>query len=217
MLAKVCGVRTSRDARTVDAAGADFMGVILSAGFGRSVDPGRAAEVYAASGARRAGVFVDAAPEEVAAVARELGLDVVQLHGSEPPPAVAEIARAGPWRVWKAVHARSCLSPAGVAARYAEVADGILVDAWDPSAPGGTGSTFDWADTGGEVRGAIGPATFIAAGGMTPENAGAAIAALLPDVLDVSSGVESSPGVKDPARTTAFVAAVRAAGAGVPS
>ena len=217
VLAKVCGVMSPRDARIVDAAGADFMGVILSAGFGRSVDPGRAEEVYAASGARRAGVFVDAAPGEVAGLARELELDVVQLSGGEPPRAVAEIAAAGPWRVWKVIHARAGLSLAGAAARYAEVADGILVDAWHPSAPGGTGSTFAWADTGGEVRGAIGSATFIAAGGMTPGNAGAAIAALSPDILDVSSGVESSRGVKDPARTTAFVAAVRAAGAGVPS
>ncbi len=217
VLAKVCGVMTPRDAQIVDGAGADFMGVILSAGFGRSVDPGRAGEVYAASGARRVGVFVDAAPGVVAELARELALEVVQLSGGEPPWAVAEIAAAGPWRVWKVIHARSGLSMAGAAARYAEVADGILVDAWDSASPGGTGRTFAWAGTGAEVRGAIGSATFVAAGGMTPENAGAAIAALSPDVLDVSSGVESSPGVKDPARTDAYVAAVRAAGAGVPS
>lgn len=217
VLAKVCGVMTPRDARIVDGTGADFMGVILSAGFGRSVEPGRAGEVYSASGTRRAGVFVDAAPGEVARIAGELRLDVVQLSGSEPPWQVAEIAAAGPWRVWKTIHARSGLSIAGAAARYAETADGILIDAWDPSMPGGTGRTFAWAGTGGEVRGAIGSATFIAAGGMTPENAAAAIAALSPDVLDVSSGVESSPGAKDPARTRAFVEAVRTAGAGIPS
>ena len=215
VLAKVCGVMTSRDAGIVDAAGADYMGVILSPGFGRSVDPGSAGEVYGAASARRVGVFVDAAPGEVAGLAGELALDVVQLSGGEPPWNVAEIAASGPWRVWKTVHARSGLSIARAAARYAEVADGILVDAWDPSAPGGTGRTFAWAGTGGEVRGAIGSAAFIAAGGMTPGNAAAAIAALSPDVLDVSSGVESSPGAKDPARTRAFVAAVRAAGAGV--
>ena len=211
-LAKVCGVMTPRDARMVDSAGADYMGVILSPGFSRSVDPARAAEIYAASWARRVGVFVDAEPEVVAGLATELGLDVVQLSGSEPPWTAAEIAAAGPWRVWKTIHARSGLSIAGAARRYAEVAGGILVDAWDPSRPGGTGRTFGWAGTGGEVRGAIGSATFIAAGGMTPENAAAAIGALSPDVLDVSSGVESSPGAKDLDRTRAFVDAVRGAG-----
>ena len=215
VLAKVCGVMTPRDARIVDGAGADFMGVILSPGFGRSVDPGSAGEIYGAASARRVGVFVDAGPGEVARLGETLALDVVQLSGSEPPWQVAEIAASGPWRVWKTVHARSGLSIARAAARYAEVADGILVDAWDPSVPGGTGRTFAWAGTGGEVRGAIGSATFIAAGGMTPENAAAAITALSPDVLDVSSGVESSPGAKDPARTSAFVEAVRTAAAGV--
>ncbi len=213
VLAKVCGVMTPADARVVAAAGADFMGVILSAGFGRSVEPVRAGKIYAVSGARRVGVFVDAAPGEVAEWAGGLGLDVVQLHGSEPPRAVAEIAAAGPWRVWKTIHARPELPMARAAARYAEVADGILADAWDPSAPGGTGRNFAWAGAGSDVRGAIGSATFIAAGGMTPENAAAAIGVLSPDVLDVSSGVEAPSGAKDPARTTAFVEAVRAAGA----
>lgn len=209
VLAKVCGVMSPRDAHIVDAAGADFMGVILSPGYSRSVEPERAQEVFAASGARRVGVFVDAEPGHVAGLAGVLGLDVVQLSGSEPPWTVAEIAAAGPWRVWKTIHTRSGLSIDGAARRYAEVAHGILVDAWDPSRPGGTGRTFGWAGTGGAVRGAIGAATFIAAGGMKPENAAAAIGALSPDILDVSSGVESSPGNKDAARTRAFVEAIR--------
>lgn len=209
VLAKVCGVMSPRDARIVDAAGADYMGVILSPGYSRSVEPGSAGEVYEASGARRVGVFVDAGPAHVADLAGELGLDAIQLSGREPPWSVAEIAAAGSWRVWKTIHAGSGLSVEGAARRYAEVADGILVDAWDPSRPGGTGRTFAWAGTGRTVREAIGSATFIAAGGMTPENAAAAIGALSPDVLDVSSGVESAPGSKDAERTRAFVEAVR--------
>lgn len=209
VLAKVCGVMSPRDARIVDAAGADYMGVILSPGYSRSVERGRADEVYEASSARRVGVFVDGGPAHVAELAGELGLDVVQLSGSEPPWTVAEIAGRGRWRVWKTIHARSGLSIEGAARRYAEVADGILIDAWDPSRPGGTGRTFGWAGTGRTVRGAIGAATFIAAGGMAPENAAAAIGALSPDILDVSSGVESAPGSKDAERTRAFVEAVR--------
>ena len=211
---KVCGVRTPADAAVVAAAGADFMGVILSPGYFRSVEPGQALAVYEAARARRVGVFVDATAEVVARTSRALELDVVQLGGSEAVDTVAEVGGAGDWTVWKTLHAKPGLSMAEAAAPYAPVADGILVDGWDPSQPGGTGHTFAWDAVGAEVRQAIGSASFIAAGGMTPENAGAAIAALGPDVLDVSSGVESTPGTKDPGRTRAFVEAVRRAGAG---
>ena len=212
--AKVCGVMSPRDAGIVASAGADYMGVILSPGFSRSVPVARAREIYAASPAWRVGVFVDPEPARMAAIARELSLDVVQLSGGESPAAAAALGGAGPWRVWKTVHAKTGVSIAGSATPYAAAADGILLDAWDPSRPGGTGRTFDWAGVGREVREAIGSATFIAAGGMTPENAAAAIEALSPDVLDVSSGVESTPGAKDPDRTHAFVEAVRRARTG---
>ena len=211
---KVCGVRTSRDAAVVEAAGADFMGVILSPGYFRSVGVKDALAVYEAARARRVGVFVDAPAEVVARTARDLALDVVQLGGSETVEAVREVGGVGDWAVWKTIHAKPGVSMAEAAAPYAGVASGILVDAWDPSLPGGTGRTFAWAEVGREVRRAIGSASFIAAGGMTPGNAGAAVAALGPDVLDVSSGVESVPGTKDPGRTRAFVEAVRRAGAG---
>ena len=212
--AKVCGVMSPPDAGVVASAGTDYMGVILSPGFSRSVPLERAEAIYSASPAKRVGVFVDADPRHVAAAARELALDIVQLSGSEPPGAVAQVAAAGPWCVWKTVHAKTGVSIAESAGPYAGVADGILLDAWDPARPGGTGRTFSWAGVDREVREAIGSATFIAAGGMTPENAGAAVAALSPDVLDVSSGVESTPGAKDPDRVRAFVDAVRGASAG---
>lgn len=214
MRVKVCGVRTPADAAVVGAAGADFMGVILSPGYFRSVAREGALAVYEAARAHRVGVFVDATAEVVARTARDLALDVVQLGGSEAVDTVVEVGGAGDWAVWKTIHAKPGVSMAEAAAPYAGVADGILVDAWDPAQPGGTGHTFAWDAVGAEVRRAIGSASFIAAGGMTPENAGTAIAALGPDVLDVSSGVESTPGIKDPARTRAFVEAVRRAGAG---
>lgn len=212
--AKVCGVRTPRDAGVVEAAGADFMGVILSPGYSRSVEPEQALAVYAAARALRAGVFVDAPVDVVVRTAQTLDLDVIQLGGSETVEAVREVGRAGDWVVWKTLHAESGVFVAAAARRFAAAADGILVDSWDPRQPGGTGRTFSWAGVGREVRAAIGSASFIAAGGMTPDNAGAAVATLRPDVLDVSSGVESVPGAKDPDRTRAFVQAVRLAGAG---
>ena len=212
--AKVCGVMSPRDAGIVASAGADYLGVILSPGFSRSVPLERAEAIYAAAPAKRVGVFVDADPRHVASTARELALDIIQLSGSEPPGDAAEVSATGPWSVWKTVHAKTGVPITESARPYATAAQGILLDAWDPTRPGGTGRTFAWAGVGREVRDAIGSATFIAAGGMTPENAGAAVAALSPDVLDVSSGVESTPGAKDPGRVRAFVEAVRRASAG---
>ena len=208
--AKVCGVMTPRDAAVVAEAGADFMGVILSPGYARSVPHERALAIYEAAPARRVGVFVDAAADEVIRVAGALGLDVIQLSGSETTDVVARIGAAGGWGVWKTVHAGAPLAEAAVP--YAAVADGILVDSGDSGRPGGTGRTYRWEGVGRQVRGAIGSATFIAAGGMNPRNATAAVQALAPDVLDVSSGVEGAPGTKDPGRTRAFVRAVKRAG-----
>lgn len=210
--AKVCGVMTPRDAGVVGGAGADFMGVILSPGYGRSVAVERAGAIYEAASARRVGVFVDADDGDVIRIAAALDLDVIQLGGSETAGVVARIGAAGRWGVWKTVHARPDASLADAAGSYAAVADGILVDSWDPRRPGGTGRTFSWTGVGREVRRAIGSAAFIAAGGMNPDNAADAVRALAPDVLDVSSGVEVAHGTKDPGRTRAFVRAVRRAG-----
>ncbi len=207
---KICGVATARDARVVRAAGADYMGVILSPGYGRSVDPSRAGEIYRAGPRARVGVFVDAGVDRVLAAAAELELDVIQLAGRESPAHVRRIGAAGPWSVWKTVRAGGASPVARQAAAYGTVADGVLVDAWDPARPGGTGRAFAWTGVGAEVRRAVGPAVlFVAAGGMSPTNARAAVETLRPDVLDVSSGVESGPGAKDPAAVRAFVAAVR--------
>ncbi len=202
---------SARDAAVVAEAGADYMGVILSPGYGRSVEAERAAGFLAGKPVRTVGVFVDEAAERVAAVAGRVGVQVIQLSGGESPAFVAEVAAAGPWEVWKTIHVRPGRSTARLVAPYAEAVGGILLDAWNPALPGGAGTGFQWAAVGPEVRAAIGSATFIAAGGMTPDNAGAALRALEPDVLDVSSGVESSPGRKDPERTRAFVAAVERA------
>ena len=266
--AKVCGVTTPRDAAAVADAGADYIGAVLSPGHARSVSPERASELYSACAARRVGVFVDEPPERVVQLARDLSLDVVQLHGSEPPEIAARIAAAGPWQVWKALHAAggdgpseearavagrpfggasAAGSPAAGALRagrrspevgrvgssggspvaggwsggplsrhalaeavaaYSDAVDGVLVDAWSSRAPGGVGRSFAWQGIGAAVRGVSGAAVFVAAGGMTPDNAAEAVGALAPDVLDASSGLESAPGAKDPAKVRAFVAAV---------
>ena len=217
VLSKICGLRSERDGAAVEAAGADYAGTILSPGYYRSVTLEQARRVYGACSARRAGVFVSDAADRVADLARALDLDVVQLHGSETPTTVARIAGEGAWQVWKTFHAREGIVLEREIAPYAEVAAGVLVDAWDPEAPGGTGQTFVWSGVAAAVRRASGRAAFIAAGGMNPANVKAAVAALGPDVLDVSSGVEAAKGVKDADKVRAFVRAVQLASAGIGS
>lgn len=208
--AKVCGVVDVAGARAVEAAGADFMGVILSPGYRRSVPPSRARELYREFSGGRVGVFVDPDPLGAARTASRLDLDVVQLHGAESPRTAERIRAAGSWRVWKTVHVRPGESLARLSRfveRYGGAADGVLADAWDAGAPGGTARRFAWSGVGEAVRKAAGGAWFVVAGGLAPENVAMAVEALVPDVVDASSGVESASGTKDPARTAAFVTA----------
>lgn len=211
---KVCGVTDAAGAVAAATSGAGFMGVILSPGYVRSVPAERARQLYGLFPGARVGVFVDSVPGQAARTAKDLALDVVQLHGGESPETAGRIAEAGAWAVWKSFHVRPDRPLSRLVREvepYAGVVDGVLADAWSAAAPGGTGRSFAWAGVGDAVRGCAGDAVFVAAGGLTPDNVAAAVAALGPDVVDASSGVESAPGVKDPARTRAFVDAARRA------
>lgn len=223
-LAKICGVRTPQDAAVVAAAGADFMGTVLSPGYLRSVTPEQARQLYELGPAQRVGVFVNESAEHIVELATVLALDVIQLHGQESPATVARVAGEGPWQIWKTFHAkpdrkirgdktqagkRQSGSLARTIAPYKGKVSGVLIDAWSPTMPGGTGLRFSSEAVDEEVRASIGDADFIAAGGMTPATAATAIDALAPDVLDVSSGVETTPGVKDAEKVRAFVRAMR--------
>lgn len=211
MRVKICGVCRPEDAVLAAEAGADYIGVILAPGGKRSQTEAAAAEIYAAApGCRRVGVFVDPRIEDVAALATRLSLDVVQLHGSERPEGV-ETLRGRGWEVWKAIRPRSAAQFLLGIERYAWAADALLLDGWSPSAPGGTGARFPW-DEVAEVRDRL-PSTLrlVVAGGLEPGNLADVIARLAPDVVDVSSGVESAIGVKDPILVREFVVAARAA------
>ncbi len=213
---KICGVTEAAGARAAETAGASFMGVILSPGYGRSVPVERARGLYGLFSGVRVGVFVDAGPGRVSRAAEELALDVVQLHGGESPETAARIADAGPWAVWKSFSVKPGRSLSRLAREveaYRGVLDGVLADAWHDGAPGGTGRSFAWAGVGDAVRECAGEALFVVAGGLGPENVAAAVGALGPDVVDASSGVESAVGVKDAAKAFAFVEAARRASA----
>lgn len=204
---KVCGLTRREDALMAAAAGATYVGVVLAPGGKRTVGLDQAQEVLRGADARRVGVFVNAGPETLVRTAEALSLDVVQLHGDETAEEVRGIAAAGPWRVWKAVRIRSGDDFVRAVEHYAAVADGLLLDGWHAAARGGTGTAFPWEEVA-EHRAKL-PAglSLVAAGGLRPDNVGRASAILRPSVVDVSSGVEHAPGVKDADAIRAFVTA----------
>jgi phosphoribosylanthranilate isomerase len=196
---KVCGLTREADVALACALGADFVGFVLWPGSPRAVTV-EAARALAASvppPVSRVGVFVDATVEEMVAAVTRIGLDAVQLHGDEP----ASVLTALPCRVIRATslaRAPEVLAtlPAGALP---------LLDAIDARARGGTGRRIDWTAAASLAR----QRPLLLAGGLTPDNLAEAIATVQPWGVDVSSGVEVSPGCKDPARMRAFFDAAR--------
>jgi phosphoribosylanthranilate isomerase len=205
---KVCGLTRHQDAVVAVEAGAAFLGTILAPGFRRTVAPEAAAAIFRGLPARRVGVFVGGGRDEVLRAAQAAGAEVLQLHGDESPELAAELRAAG-FAVWKAVRPRDADEFAAAAARYADAVDAILVDGFNPAAAGGTGTAFPWYEVASRRAGLPRSVALIAAGGLNPGNVAEAARVLRPDVVDVSSGVESAPGVKDAEAVRGFVAAVR--------
>ena len=204
LFVKVCGITSPADAAVAAEAGADAIGMVFWPGSPRAVSVEQARAIGAAVPASvvRVGVFVDASRDEMARVADAAGLDLLQLHGEEPPEALATLPRPA----LKAIRVGSGFVAAD-ALRYGD-ALGLLLDTRSAETPGGTGRPFDWS----LVRGVRERARFVVlAGGLTSDNVAAALAAVRPHGVDASSGLETAPGHKDPARVRAFVAAARAA------
>lgn len=206
---KICGLRRPEDVEAAVRAGASFLGLVFADGSPRRISPADAAGLGSDVDARRVGVFVDAPPPEVLRTAQVASLDVVQLHGSESPE-LCEVFRGTGLEVWKALRPRSDSELAGEAERYAPSVDGLLVEGHSEEAAGGTGAEFphEWVRRAGlGRRGEGGAPSLILAGGLTPENVGEAVRRVRPHVVDVSSGVEREPGVKEPDRIRRFVEA----------
>jgi phosphoribosylanthranilate isomerase len=205
---KVCGLMRHEDAAVAVEAGARWLGVILAPGFRRSVTADDARVIFQSLPAQRVGVFVDADELILRSVAESAGLDVLQLHGDESPDFAARMRAAG-WEVWKAVRARDADDFSAAAARYAGSVDALLVDGYSPHTHGGAGVRFPW-EAVAERRGELSQGTrLIAAGGLRPDNVADAVRILRPHAVDVSSGVESAPGRKDPQAVREFVRAVQ--------
>jgi len=197
---KVCGITRLEDALASVEAGVEVLGFNFWAGSKRRVALDRAAEIAEAlpSGVLRVGVFVRASPAEVRATVARVGLGAVQLHGDEDPADYGDVGAP----VWQVLRIASSL-PRSVSARAAELLLDARVDGF-----GGSGRSFDWSLARDARRFGV---PFWVAGGLSPANVGEAIRRAAPGGVDVASGVESSPGVKDLALLGAFVAAVRAA------
>ena len=208
---KICGLTRSVDAEFADAAGASYLGVIFAGG-PRERTPAEARATLSGRRARKVGVFANQSATEIASIAALVGLDVVQLHGACDPDRIAAVRAATGLEVWAVVR-----STTGVLSEHdeqlADTADALLVDAMVPGQLGGRGVTLPWLQLGESLDAMASGHRIILAGGLTPDNVGEAIDYVSPMVVDVSSGVESSPGIKDQKLVRAFIAAARASGA----
>ena len=201
---KFCGITSVADAELAVANGAWAIGLILWPGSQRACDPAEGVRI--SNAVRRkvevVGVFVNQTLDEVAALADMLHLSIIQLHGDEGPSYAKEIARRTGAKVIKAQSVRLA---ADVISVQAFRTDFHLLDTHRDGLRGGTGETFDWTMLSRRTS----QVPLILSGGLTPENVAAAIAAVHPFAVDVASGTEASPGVKDPEKMKAFAEAVR--------
>lgn len=195
VLVKICGICDPAGAAAAAGAGADLIGFHFCTSL-RRLTPEQARAIVDGLDERPGvvGVFIDQDPVEVRQVADFVGLDWVQLHGSEPP------AFAAPRPVIKALKVRDGALPDARA-----WPDPVLLDSWSPDKRGGTGRTWDWAAAAELIR----TRNVIVAGGLNPGNVSDVVARHRPHGVDVSSGVEREPRVKDPELIRAFVEAAR--------
>lgn len=204
---KICGLKTEADVAAVAASGAAYMGLVFFAKSPRhlSIEQARRLALVAPVGLAKVALTVNADDATLDAITEAMPLDMLQLHGHESPDRVAEVRARYGLPVMKAVGVADEGDLAAVF-DYSLVADQILVDAKPPknaALPGGNGLSFDWRLVA--QRRWLRP--WMLAGGLTPENVAEAIRLTNARQVDVSSGVESAPGVKDAARIAAFVKA----------
>lgn len=211
---KFCGLARVEDVDAAVSLGARYVGVIFAPGR-RTVTVERAREILhnVPATVARVGVFgPEAHREHVVEVARAAQLDVIQLHGDPDAAAVGAMRESFDGRVWAALRVRGDALPA-TAADLFRTADAVVLDTFSPKALGGTGLALPWDALREAVSSIRRLGRLVLAGGLRPETVATAVKVLQPDIVDVSSGVESKPGVKDHAKLQAFRDAVLAEGA----
>lgn len=200
---KICGITSVEDALVAVAVGADAIGLVFYPKSPRHVTPEQAAAIVRAVGpfVTTVGLFVDASHAEVEAVLAQVPLQLLQFHGDESPAFCAAFQRP----FIKAVRMTEAVDVTAAEHRFAAAgAVGLLLDSYSPAAPGGTGETFRW-----ERIPTVRQLPLVLAGGLSPDNVALAVQQVKPYAVDVSSGVEITPGRKDSARIAAFIKAAR--------
>jgi phosphoribosylanthranilate isomerase len=201
VLVKICGIRRAEDARVAAEAGADFLGMIFASS-ARRVVAEEAKQIARAAREIRpeiqlVGVFVNEDPRVITGIAEEVGLDLIQYHGEESAEAMAQVERPSIRAIRVGAHTPGVPPDLRV--------DWILFDTFMPDRRGGTGERFDWS----LLPGAYADQKFFLSGGLDPSCVQEAIEHVQPHAVDVSSGVESEPGVKDPRKIVEFIRQVR--------
>lgn len=201
---KICGLKTPDAMTAALEEGADFVGLVFHPPSPRHVEIEIAAYLasYVPDTTKIVGLFVDPSDKTLAEILANVRIDMIQIHGGETPERIADIKAKFGRPVIKSLGISSAEDVAGIG-KYEEAADWILLD----SSGGGTGKSFDWK----LLDGASFTKPWMLAGGLTPGIVGGAIKRLHPDAVDVSSGVESTRGVKDPDKIRAFIRTAKAA------
>jgi phosphoribosylanthranilate isomerase len=209
MLAKVkfCGMTRPQDAALASEIGASYIGVVFADG-PRRVSASQGREILDAGGSRvrRVGVFGTNVADEIARTSEAAGLDIVQLHADPTPTEVRSIRKNFRGEVWAAIRIAGHHIPADAEALF-DTADAVVLDARSEQRLGGTGQPLPWSEVAVDLARDRGSSAVVLAGGLKPANVASAIRTLAPDVVDVSSGVESAPGIKDPWLMREFFAA----------
>jgi phosphoribosylanthranilate isomerase len=210
---KICGVCEPRDAEEAVSAGATHIGVVRIPGSRRMRPVAVARRVCeASSGSMRVGVYANASNVTMLREAEALGLDVIQLHGSEGPERAASLTAHGV-EVWKVVKPGSAEELLDAARRYAGV-DLLLVEGRSDHLPSGPGARMRWGEVAAAVERLPVGTLLGVSGGLTPENVSQAVRRFRPALVDVSAGVELEVGRKDPSLVREFVRRARASGGG---
>jgi phosphoribosylanthranilate isomerase len=204
MHVKICGITRLEDAELAVSLGAWALGFILWPQSKRAADPGVAAGIARAMHrkAELVGVFVNQPLDEIERYADAIGLTYVQLHGDEGPAFCTAVSERTGCRVIKAAKVRHAADLRDLERFHTDL---HLLDAHVPGMVGGTGQTWDWSLLAGRRS----KTPFLLSGGLTPDNVAAAIEAVHPWGVDVASGTEAAPGIKDPGRLEAFLEATR--------
>jgi len=211
---KFCGLTRAEDARRGATLGAAYLGVVFAGG-PRRLDAAAARVVldgaHGVGTAKRVGVFGDQSPDSILASARDARLDVLQLHGASDAPLVQALRAAFDGEIWRVVRARDDAWGTGLR-DAADGVDAVVVDALVAGALGGSGVAVNWEALASAIARAGRPRRLILAGGLRPTNVECAIGLVAPDVVDVSSGVERTVGIKDHAMMRAFADAAARGG-----